>query len=83
MYEKEVKQVGYAYFSSEYAEMLGRGDHGCYYVKTGDPWGKNDIYGPFDTIEEAESAAEPLDMPWWNTYVDHPLGGSQFKPVQL
>ena len=76
---KEVKQAGYAYFSSDYAEMMGREDHGCYYVEIGDPWGKGDVYGPFDTVAEAESAAESSPLPWWDGYVEHPLNGSQFK----
>ncbi len=82
MYEKEIKQVGYAYFSSDIAEMLGRGDSGCHYVEIGDPWKSGDIYGPFDTIEEAESAAEPVEVPWLGRYLDHPLRGSQFSLTQ-
>ena len=79
MYEKEVKKVGYAYFSSNYAKLMGRNDAGCYYVEVGNPWGEGDVYGPFDTIEEAESATEPVALPWWETYVKHPLNGSQFR----
>ena len=77
--EPDVKQIHYAFPTSDLACMLGRSKDGAYCVRIGPASERTDIYGPFDTIQEAESAAESVDAPWYWMYKDYPLNGSQFS----
>ncbi len=74
----DLKQVQWAYPTSDLACTLGRESNGAYCVRIGPPGEQTDIYGPFDTIAEAESAAESVDFPWYWMYKEFPLNGSQF-----
>ncbi len=74
----DIKQVQWAYPTSDLAEFLGCSTDGAYCVRISPAGERSDIYGPFDTIEEAESAAESVDTPWYWTYKEFPLNGSQF-----
>lgn len=74
----EIKQVQWAYPTSDLAETLGCPRDGGYCVRIGPDGERSDIYGLFDTIEEAESAAESVDIPWYWMYKEFPLNGSQF-----
>ncbi|KKM83232.1 hypothetical protein LCGC14_1311390 [marine sediment metagenome] len=75
----DVKQVQYAFPTSSLACTLGCSKDGAYCVLIGPEGGRSDIYGPFDTIQDAESAAESVDTPWDWMYKEYSLNGSQFK----
>ena len=75
----DVKHVAYAYPSSDLAKTMNRRD-GCYAVIIGRPSAvARDVYGPFDTVEDAESAAQGHPVEWWGLYIRYPLLGSQFN----
>jgi hypothetical protein len=73
------KSIAFAYPSSGHAELFKK-PQGCYLI---DGWENNInliLSGPFDTIKEAEAAAE-IGFPrldWSGMYLRFPLRGSQF-----
>lgn len=63
-----VKEVGYAYPSSEIAARLGKGQTGCWLVRTFD---SSKLIAPidlngcaYDTKEEAFAAADAMPIPF-------------------
>ena len=68
------KEVCYAYATSSMANQLRRFNDGCWFVKI-----DGNLYGPFDTVEEAESAAQGEDATWDRNYLRYPLLGSHFN----
>lgn len=60
-----VKQVGYAYATSDHAKLLGRYNDGCWFVETGQEGEPlHPVAGPFETEAEARTHAETMPEPW-------------------
>lgn len=69
----ETKAIHYAYPSSPMAHHFGRSRQGCYYIQHGDA-----MTGPAARVEDAESAADHVDLPWCPRYQKYPLRNSRF-----
>jgi hypothetical protein len=75
------KDISYAYPSSANASKFKRSKEGCYTVGLciGNNLG-HENFGPFKTIQEAESYAESLPFEWHSLYKRFPHHGSKFGP---
>ena len=71
------KSIAFAYPSSIHAKQFKSAD-GCYLVKTREGVEAGNVTGPYETVEDAERAAEALTGEWCPMYRNRPLPGSQF-----